>query len=772
MQEEISFGFWLRKRRRALDLSQQAFAEQVGCAEVTLRRIEAGTLKPSKELASIILGILGIPENERNRWIFFARGLSGMPGASNLQPGKPASNLPAPLTTFIGREKEQSDVIRLITKNRLVTLTGPGGVGKTRLSVKVGENALGDFTDGVWLVELAPLSNPALLAQTFAALFGLTAHSTVPFTDSLINFLRTKSALLIVDNCEHLLDACAQLVETLLKNCPLLKILSTSREPLGIMGEAIYLVPSLELPNFQQLVDTFRNYESIRLFEERAQLIQFDFSLNMENAASVAQICQRLDGIPLAIELAAAKAGILSTEQIAKQLDESLNVLTGGSRTALPRQQTLRASMNWSWGLLTEAEQALIRQLSVFSGGWTLEAAQAICGGDAFELSHSLLNKSLIVRHQETGREARFRFHETIRQYANEKLVEAGEDESVHKRHRDWFLAWVESVDPVEVDMAWFNLIESEHDNLRAALDWSQSRKDWEMTARFAIALTGFWHLRGYFQEGRKWLESSLDHKKSLSKIVLANTLFNARIFALRLGDYPAAKAYGHMSITLFSELGDKRELAWAVRGLGEAYMDTNERERSHHYLAEAMVLSQEIGDKAGILALLFDFGADAILNDEYERGITMLEEYQTLAYELGDVVAIGVGIVYIGVAKFLQGHFEEAEKLFQEGLPRVHAISDVDRCIDCLEGLAATADRRRQPLRSVRLWGAAQHLYDSTGLIAGENWVWIPRVRAPTIASLRAQLGEDVFESAYAEGYAMTIDEAVGFALETEQEV
>jgi len=402
MQDEISFGKWLRKQRRALDLSRQAFANQVGCAEVTLRRIEAGTLKPSKELTGILLDKLGIPETERPQWISFARGLSGLPFPSSPSSKKPITNLPAPLTTFIGREKEQSDVVGLIAKHRLVTLTGSGGVGKTRLSIKVGEQILGNYAGGVWLVELASLSNPALISQTFASLFGLTAQSTISFTDLLINFLRAKSVLLIVDNCEHLLDACAHFIDTLLKSCPHLKIIATSREPLGITGEAIYLVPSLELPDFQQLIDTFRDFESVHLFEERAQLAQFDFSLTVDNAASVAQICQRLDGIPLAIELAAAKVAMLSTAQIAKQLDESFNVLTGGSRTALPRHQTLRASMNWSWGLLTESEQTLMRQLSVFAGGWTLEAAQAVCDGNALDLTSALVKKSLIMVDQKS----------------------------------------------------------------------------------------------------------------------------------------------------------------------------------------------------------------------------------------------------------------------------------------------------------------------------------------------------------------------------------
>ena len=772
MQEEISFGTWLRKQRRALDLTRQAFADQIGCAEVTLRRIEAGTLKPSKELANLLLEELGIPETERPQWISFARGVSGFPLASTPLSNGPLTNLPASITTFIGREKEQSDVIQLLAKYRLVTLTGPGGVGKTRLSIRVGEQVLGNYADGVWLVELASLSNPALIAQTFAALFGLRAQSTLPFTDLLINFLRAKSVLLIVDNCEHLLDGCAHFTDTLLKSCPQLKILATSREPLSSTGEAIYAVPSLELPDVQQLIDTFRDFESVHLFEERAQLIQFDFSLTLENAASVAHICQRLDGVPLAIELAAAKVGILSTEQIAKQLDESFNVLTGGSRTALPRHQTLRASMSWSWGLLTEAEQTLMRQLSVFAGGWTLEAAQAVCDGDVIELTNSLVKKSLIVMHQEMGREMRYRFHETIRQYAHEQLVEAGEVEAMRKRHRDWFLVWVETAGPRDTNVAWLNLMESEHDNLRAALGWSQATQDFEIAARIAFALTDFWHIRGYWQEGRKWLESGLDHRESLSKIVLAKTLFHTCGFVVKLGDYPTAEAYGQESVALFRELGDKRNLALALRGLSQVYMYANERERSKPFLAEAMTLFQEVGDKRGILSMLFGFGVDAITNDEYKEGMALLNQHQTLAYELEDRVAIGIGVVYLGVAEFLQGHFDESEKLFREGLILVRPYGDVDLYTDCLEGLAAIADRRGQSVRSAWLWGAARHVYDSTGLIPGQNWVWIPRVREPTIASLREQLGEVAFESAYAEGYAMTINEAIKYALETPEEM
>jgi transcriptional regulator with XRE-family HTH domain len=316
MQEEIPFGVWLRKQRRALDLSRQAFANQAGCAEVTLRRIEAGTLKPSQALASILLEKLGIPETERPGWISFARGVSGFPPSVSSSTNKPHTNLPAQITSFIGREKEQADVVSLISKHRLVTLTGSGGIGKTRLSIKVGEQIIDNYTSGIWLVELAPILDPVLVPRTTAIAIGLRDEPKRPIIDMLSDFLREKNILIILDNCEQLLDSCVQLADTLLKRCPDLKILATSREVLGILGEATYRVPSLELPDLQLSLKDIRRYESARLFEERAQLARIDFSMTLENASSVAEICSRLDGVPLAIELAAARMGTFSTVQI------------------------------------------------------------------------------------------------------------------------------------------------------------------------------------------------------------------------------------------------------------------------------------------------------------------------------------------------------------------------------------------------------------------------------------------------------------------------
>ena len=519
MKAPLSFGEWLHKQRRALDLSRQHLADQAGCAEITLRRIEAGTLKPSKELASILLRKVGVPQNELEQWIRFARGQADLPSLEqSVSETKPHTNLPALLTSFIGREKEQAEVVSLLTKHRLVTLIGPGGVGKTRLSLKVGERQLAGFVNGIWLVELAPLNNPELIPQTIASIFGMTSTSNVPLTEALINYFRAKTALLILDNCEHILDACAQLTDTLLKHCPNLKIIATSREALGILGEASYPVPSLGVPDTEKPLDSYREFESVRLFEERAQLARFDFSLTMQNASSVAQICHRLDGIPLAIELAAVHVNQFSPSEIATQLNDSFKILIGGNRTALPRHQTLRASIDWSWDLLTDAEQTLMRQLSVFSGGWSLDAALEVCDGDVMGLTGSLVRKSLIVMNQEGRREIRYGFHEVIRQYALEKLSDSDESARTRDKHLDYF---IEFADPFSDQLyigrkkKWIDLFELENDNLRSALRWGVEHHPLK-AVKLISCLGSFWLAQGYFAEGQAWCDFALSSVNNL----------------------------------------------------------------------------------------------------------------------------------------------------------------------------------------------------------------------------------------------------------------
>jgi predicted ATPase len=388
--------------------------------------MEADEYKPSSELANVLFEKLGIAESERPHWVRFARGLAGFPLLSGPPSNKKISNLPAQLTTFIGREKEQLEVTELISKHRLVTLSGIGGIGKTRLAIQVGQRLLNDYPNGAWFIALDSLSDSALVPQTVAAIFDIREGPDRPVIEILTNVLRSKTILLILDNCEHLLDACAELINTLLTNCPNLKILAASRETLKLAGEAVYAAPSLSLPEIDNTsLEGLAESESIKLFTERATLALSSFALTKDNAKTVAAVCRRVDGIPLAIELAAARVNMLNVEEISKQLQDSFSLLASGNRITLPRHQTLQASMNWSWSLLSEAEQIFMQQLSIFAGGWTLESAQAVCDGNVLSLTDALVKKSLIVVDQRPGRGTRYRFHEIVHQYAYQKLVES-----------------------------------------------------------------------------------------------------------------------------------------------------------------------------------------------------------------------------------------------------------------------------------------------------------------------------------------------------------
>ena len=522
---EVSFGEWLKRQRGAQGWTQQQLALQINCSISALRKLESEERRPSAQVIERLAELFNIPKNERKSFLAFARGdwqaISSPDGETGEAPWRvlhiaPRTNLPAALTSFIGREKEQTEVINLLTKHRLVALVGTGGVGKTRLSLKVGGQVLEEYGDGVWLVELAPLNDPRLVPQTIAFALGITTQSNIPHIELLVNFLRTKTLLLLLDNCEHLLDACAQLTDTLLKNCPDLKILAVSRESLGIIGEAIYQVPTLELPDFQQSLEKFRQSESARLFEERAQLIQLDFTLTVENASSVAQICHRVDGIPLAIELTAALVIVLSVEEIAGKLKENFKLLSQGSRV-LSRHQTLQALMDWSHNLLSEPERVLFRRLSVFESGWTLEAAQAVCDDDAFSLTNALVKKSLIEVKQAEGRETRYRFHQVIRQYAYDKLIESGEEEGIHTRHLKYFLRLSEYVEPglhgYQHEDIWFTRMVEERDNLRGALAHA-AKSNVEAGLYISGRLKEVWGILGV-HEGIRWLADFLQQPKS-----------------------------------------------------------------------------------------------------------------------------------------------------------------------------------------------------------------------------------------------------------------
>jgi len=693
MITETGFGTWLRSRRRLLDLTQQALADQVGCARITMRRIESGVLKPSRELTLILLEKLAIPESERLQWARFARGLSGMPTKPDDSfADKPLTNLPVFLTTFIGRKKEQAEIISLIGKYRLVTLTGSGGIGKTRLSVKIGEQLLADYGNGVWLAELASLSDPDLLPQTVAGLFGLTAQSNIPSTEMLVNFLRTKTLLLVLDNCEHLLNSCALLADSLLKNCPKLKIIVTSREALGIMGEVTYRVPSLQLLDGQQAIEKIREFESIRLFEERCQLVQPDFKLTLENVASVAQICNRLDGIPLAIELAAARVRSLSMEQIAARLNDRFRLLTGGSRTALPRHKTLRAAIDWSYDLLAEEERVLLHRLSVFAGGWTLEAAQAVCScdpvcaDDVLNLLAHLVNKSLVVFEQRDS-EMHYRMMETIRQYARDRLLESHEAETIRDCHLDFFMAFAEQVEPKlrgPEQMQWLDRLDVEHDNLRAALEWSLGEGRVEKGLRLAAALTWFWERRGYWSEGRERVESLLIQPEAAAKTLIhANGLFAASVMTSSLGaawvgGSNTSRPYLEETIAIAREHGQagKRLCALAMTFLSNNLYADNPALAQAQY-DDAWAIVQELDDKWISALLLHQRGHWFKRQNDDRAGRKSFEDSMRLFRSVGDKRWAAILFSDIADICFVQGDLAGARLRLEQNLQYFRETKD-----------------------------------------------------------------------------------------------
>ena len=813
MPDEISFGTWLRQRRRILDLTQQALADQVGCARITLRRIEADALKPSKELAIILLEKLGVPELERPQWILFARGLSSIPTQpADSSTSQPLTNLPASLTTFIGREKEQVEIIKHIRKYRLVTLTGPGGVGKTRLSIKVGEQALGEYANGVWLVELASTSDPMLLPQSVMALFDIAAQPNTFPTEILINFLRAKTSLLVLDNCEHLLDACARLADTLLKNCPNLKILATSREALGITGEATYPVPSLGLPNLEQLFENFRGYESVRLFEERAQLAKTDFSLTMENASSVAQICHRLDGIPLAIELAAAYVNMFSVEQLAARLNESFNLLTGGSRTALPRQQTICASIEWSWNLLSDSERILLRNLSVFAGDWALGAAESVCSSNDIEsdqilnLMTELVSKSLVVANQDTGHDTRYHLLEIVRQYTYEKIKEAKEESAIRNRHLDFFVTFAEDVEPrlkgAQLSV-WLNRLETDRDNLRAALDWALSTGDLEKQARLASALARFWVIRGPMMEGRRWLESVFSHSEDLPPSIRGRTYLATGLLAFNQGEYMAALPLLEHSLSLARELNDGQLIAESLRMLGITIHNLGDSVKSRELLTEGLTIFRKLGEQWGVgwsllyLALVAknegDLPSAYTLLDESLKVFRQLDEKRSIAWsliqlatiaykqqdymktevfsreslalfdELGDKRGIDQTLRLQGNTARKQDELERASSLFAQSLNLNHQQGDQEGIELCLVAIAELAYVQNNFVRAAQLIGwtdALREKFSGDRLSTEQDDVDL------NIAAIIKKIGNAAYEEAYNAGRTMTMDEAVTYAL------
>lgn len=728
------------------------------------------------------------------------------------------NNLPVQLTTFIGRERELEQAKARLASARLLTMIGPGGTGKTRLSLQLGAELLPQFADGAWVAELAPVSDPALVMPTVASVFGVREQLGMSLHELLLDFLRAKELLLIVDNCEHLIEACAQFIEQLLHTAPNLKIVASSREALGIPGETVYRVPSLSLPESAgSSRAALAQSESAQLFVERASAANPRFSLTDQNAAAIAQICRRLDGIPLALELAAARATVFSAEQISSRLDDRFRLLTGGSRTALPRQQTLRALIDWSHDLLSEPERALFRKFSVFAGGCTYEAAEAICSEmDVLNLLTQLVNKSLVAVEDENG-SPRYRLLETVRQYARDKLLESGESEAARDTHFDYFFKLAKSAEPMLDGLQareWVAKLEAEHDNFRAALDWGLE-KNVEGVLRMVPSLVRFWNRQGHEEEGRQIIsealaraeripvpagEAGLQWKKVLSLAWQALTML-----AYSQGDAVRAGESAARAADLAREVGDMATLSLVLAFQASVLIIRSEPQKALERLEEAAAAGRASKDKQG-LAMAMSMYAQALtmLDSAPEAVRRYAEEGQALMHESGDrwaeaISQVGMAMsaryrgnyaeararltgarpVYIELGDRhranmirselahldrLEGHMDEAEAAYRETILEWKRLGHRAAVAHQLECIAAIALRRQDHGRATRLYGAAAALREGINISMTD----LEKIEyEQQIASLRASLDEKEFARLWGEGQALSMDEAIRFALE-----
>ena len=693
------------------------------------------------------------------------------------------NNLPVQLTSFIGREHEIAEVAHLLTTTHLLMLTGSGGTGKTRLSLQVAADVLDTFPDGVWLVELAPLSDSALVPQVVASALGAREQPGRPLMDTLVDYLRAKSFLLILDNCEHLIEDCAQLVTRLLSTCAKMKILATSREALGVAGETTYQVPSLALPDTSQplSLESLSRYEAVRLFVERAQASQPRFALTAHNLSAIAEICRRLDGIPLALELAAIRVKLLSVEQIAARLDDRFRLLTRGNRTALPRQQALRALIDWSYDLLAEPECAALRQLSVFAGGCAIEAAEAVIGPEALDLLSSLVDKSLVIAEEHRPIEqTRYHLLETIRQYAHEKLVEAGENEQARARHANAYLQFAEAVAPKldgREQAHELQRVESEHDNLRNALRWTIAQNESAAALRLSGALGWFWFVRGHFSEGRQWLQQALALSRRTTERAsmptdysgwYAKALHAMGSLAEAQGDYATTQTLSEESLAFFQELEDKPGIALSLHWMGVAAFWQGDYAATRVLHEKCLALYREMGDKGGIGFSLNWKGIVATEQCDYPAARALHEESLTLFRELGDERNIAMTLDLLGVATFGQGDYATARVFHEESLALLEKLGDKKSIAECLPGLAAVAQAEGQPKRATKLLGAVEALLERIDASLD------PAERAGfdrTLAAARAQLDETTFNTEWAGGRAMTLEQTIKYVLEANKE-
>jgi predicted ATPase/transcriptional regulator with XRE-family HTH domain len=784
MQEQHSFGYWLRLKRKTLDLTREALADRVGCSVSTIRKLEDEERHPSAQIAELLAEIFKIPTIERTAFLRFARGdWRSAPRLGDEEapwrvstsegPQQPRSNLPATFTSLIGRDKDIAAVHDYLTHPdiRLVTLIGAPGIGKTRLSIALASKSLAEFSDGVFFVALAPLDQPSLIPAATLQALGYIEKNNLSPEEGLIEGIANKRMLLVLDNSEHLIEDVARLASSLLSACPRLKILTTSREALQIPGEWLYSVPALDMPkeNFILDIEILSEFPALVLFAERARAVRSDFALNSENIRAVAAICSQLDGLPLAIELIAARVKTFSIEQIAVRLDDRFALVTSGSRIASSRQQTLRATLDWSYELLTETERELFRQLSVFVGGFTLDALESVA---LLDLNQSILDalsrlvdKSLLLVEQQD--QTRYRFLEPIRQYARDKLNETRQSNLIQDRHLSYYLRVAEETEPYLFGAGqqdWKNRLELDHDNLRVALAWSLESNQIEAGLKMAGALAWFWHSKGHSGEGNLWLEKILAFGVGNQGKERAKALRASSILSTDTGDYIRARDFIESSITLYREIGDNQGIGLALIDLGATFHLEGREEEAIEPFEESLRLLRATGEPWGMAYALVWLGDACFRMGDIERAATSWEESLRLTQELGDDYLMAWSLGGLADLARLRADYKHATGMFKEALSHYQRSGDKIGPPFSLEALGLIAVALGDAKRAARLWGAAsawrEAINEPLSLIYQRDY-------AASVTQARTQLGEEAYESAWSEGHALSSEQAIALAFE-----
>jgi non-specific serine/threonine protein kinase len=693
-------------------------------------------------------------------------------------------NLPALLSSFVGRKAEIADVRRLLRTQRLVTLTGPGGCGKTRLALQVASDALPEFEDGAWLIELGSLADPTLVPQTVASALGVREQSGRPLTDTLADYLCSRRALLLLDNCEHLVEACAQLAAALLQACPTLTILATSREPLGVDGETVWKVPTLSLPHLPLTKGAARGdappagqplSEAVQLFLARAEAASPGFALTSENAAAVEDICRRLDGLPLAIELAAARLRALTVHEVGEHLDDRFHLLTGGNRMAPERHQTLEATLDWSYALLSETERKVLQRLSVFAGGCTLLAAESVCSGDDLAVAEildaltHLVDKSLLRAREQDEGGMRYRLLETIRQYAWRRLQESPDRRAVESRHAQMCLAlakqgvMAESKFPFVVQVAAVHQLEAEHDNFRAALAWSLSESgDRELGLRLSSTLAQFWQMRGYLSEGRAWRDALLTGAEAVPAAARAEAWSFAGHALIYSDHIEEGAACFEKSLALYEELADEAGAAWQRSWLGWVSVARGNYADAASLAGEAAKTLRQFGDNLGAAVALEGWGEAEYLQGNYVLARKVFEESLGLAGELGNPYIAGRRQTRLGQVAHAEGKDQEALPLIEQAMAICIDAGDNSGATMALVALATIGVAQGNGIWAAKLLGAVADLREQ----AGSSLWYLDRLEYErSVEKVRSEIEAPVFEAAWADGRGMTLQQAVEHA-------